>query len=72
VAADLVPRASVQRLVAALLLVALVPLAHRVDAFVTVGMVASVRWATIALEAVRHGEARREIRYEEHQRHSGG
>jgi low temperature requirement protein LtrA len=62
---------SAHRFVAALVLVALVPLAHRVEALVTVGLVALVLWATITLESVRHAEARRDVRYAEHLRHSG-
>jgi hypothetical protein len=36
-----------------------------------VGVVAFVLWATIASEAVRHAESRRQIRELEHLRHSG-
>jgi low temperature requirement protein LtrA len=61
---------SVPRLVAALLLLAFVPLAHRVEALVTVAVVVSVLWATLAFEAVRNAEARRDLRYAEHLRHS--
>jgi low temperature requirement protein LtrA len=61
---------SAHRLVAALVLLALVPVAHRVDALATVGVVAAVLWATIGLEAVHHAEARRAIREAEHLRHS--
>ena len=62
---------SVHRLVAAVVLAAFVPLAHQVEPLVTVGVVASVLWLTIALEAVGHGEARRQIREAEHHRHNG-
>ena len=61
----------VHRLVAALALLAFVPLAHRLEALVTVGAVATLLWLTFGLEAIHHGEARREIRHAEHLRHSG-
>ena len=60
---------SVLRLAAALVLVAFVPVAHRVEPLVTVGVVAAVLWLTFALEAVRHADARREVREAEHRRH---
>jgi len=56
--------------IAAVLLVGLVPVAHRVEPPVTVGIVATVLWATLALESVRHAEHRREIRHAEHLRRS--
>jgi len=59
----------VQRLVAAVLLIGFVPVAHRIEPLVTVGVVASLLWATIAFESVRHAEARREIRGADHARH---
>ena len=59
------------RLVAAIVLLALVPLAHRVTALVTLAMVAVVLWATMAVEGVRHAEARRTVREAEHLRHGG-
>jgi low temperature requirement protein LtrA len=62
---------SVHRLVAALALVAFVPVAHRLEPLVTVGVVATLLWLTFALEAIHHGEARRAIRHAEHIRHSG-
>jgi len=62
---------SIHRLVAALALLAFVPVAHRVEALATVGVVATVLWLTFALEVLHHGDARREIRYAEHLRHSG-
>ena len=61
----------VPRLVAAALLLAFVPVARRIDAVVSVAVVAFLLWATLALEALRHAEARRTIRHAEHQRHSG-
>lgn len=60
------------RLVAAAVLFAFVPLAHRAKPLVTVGVVASILWLTIGLEAVRHGETRRHIREAEHRRHYHG
>ncbi len=60
---------SVHRLVAALVLLAFVPLAHRLEPLVTVSVVAAVLWLTIGLEAVRDADARREIREAEHRRH---
>jgi low temperature requirement protein LtrA len=60
---------SLDRLVAALVLVACVPLAHRLEALTTVALVAAVLWLTFGLEAVRHSDARREIRDAEHRRH---
>lgn len=62
---------SVHRLVAAVALLAFVPVAHRLEPLVTVGIVATLLWLTFVLEAIHHGEARREIRYAEHLRHSG-
>ena len=59
---------SVHRLVAAVVLIVLVPLAHRAEPLVTVGVVASILWLTIGLEAVRHAESRRHIRDTEHRR----
>ncbi|MDQ3641996.1 MAG: low temperature requirement protein A, partial [Actinomycetota bacterium] len=59
------------RLVAAIVLLALVPLAHRVTALLTLAIVAVVLWATMAVEGVRHAEARRTIREAEHLRHGG-
>jgi low temperature requirement protein LtrA len=62
---------SVPRLVAAVILVAVIPVAHRVEALATVGVVAGLLWATILFEGVRHAEARRDVRQAEHLRHSG-
>jgi low temperature requirement protein LtrA len=61
----------IQRLVAALVLLGFVPVAHRVEALVTVGVVAALLWATVGVEAVVHAEGRRQIRDAEHLRHSG-
>ena len=54
---------SVQRLVAALVLLALVPLAHEVDALITVAVVAVVLWCLIAFEALHYAEARDLVRH---------
>lgn len=54
---------SLQRLVAAVILVALVPVAHEVDALLTVAVVDVVLWGLIAFEAVRYAEARDEVRH---------
>ncbi len=63
---------SVERLVAALVLLALLPLAHEVDALLTVAMVAAVLWALLAFESVRYADARREVRSIEHPHLSEG
>ncbi len=57
---------SLLRLGGAAVLVALIPLAHRVDAVASVAMVALVLWALLVLEAVRYAEARHEIRHAGH------
>jgi low temperature requirement protein LtrA len=62
---------SVDRLVAALVLLGFLPVAHRVDALVSIAVVAGVLWAMIGVESVRHAESRRELREAEHSRHSG-
>jgi low temperature requirement protein LtrA len=54
---------SVQRLVAAVVLLGLVPVAHEVDAVITVGAVGAVMWALIAFESLRFAEARDEVRH---------
>jgi low temperature requirement protein LtrA len=54
---------SVQRLVAALSLLVVVPFAHEVDALVTVAVVNAVLWAMLAFELVRYAEARRAVRH---------
>ena len=56
---------SVQRLVAAMVLIAVVPLARQVDAVVTVAVVAAVLWGLIMFEGVRYAEARRQVRHAE-------
>jgi low temperature requirement protein LtrA len=63
---------SAHRLLAAGFLLAYLPVAHRAEALVTVGLVASALWATVGFEAVRHAAARRDIRQREHMRHTGG
>jgi low temperature requirement protein LtrA len=63
---------SVHRLIAALVLLGIVPVAHEVDAGVTVALVGIVLWGAIAFEATRYREARDRIRHEDHQhRHPG-
>ena len=57
---------SVQRVAAAAGLLVLVPVAHEVDAGVALVLVAVVLWAMLAVEAVRHAEARYEIRHAGH------
>ena len=52
-----------QRLVAAAVLAALVPVAHQVEALVTVGLVGAVLWAMIAYESVRYADARHQVRH---------
>jgi low temperature requirement protein LtrA len=56
---------SVQRLVAALVLLALVPLAHEVDALVTVAVVGVVLWSLIAFEALHYADVRELVRHAE-------
>ena len=51
-----------QRLVASILLLALIPVATEVDALVALAAVAGVAWALIAYEAIRHREARARVR----------
>ena len=60
---------SVQRLVAALVLLAFLPLAHQTDALVTVAVVGAVLWGMLAFEGVRYAEARRHVRVADHERH---
>ena len=55
-----------QRLVAAVVLVGLVPVARQVDAVVTVGLVSAVLWAMIVYEGVRFAEARHLVRHGDH------
>jgi low temperature requirement protein LtrA len=54
------------RLVGAVVLLGVVPLAHEVDAVVTVGAVAAVLWAMILVESVRNAAERDVIRHEGH------
>ena len=54
-----------QRLLAAAALAALIPVAHEVDAVVTVTLVAAVLTVLIAYETVRYAEARAEVRHAE-------
>jgi hypothetical protein len=60
---------SVQRLVAALILVAFVPIAHEADAWVTIAVVGAVLWGMLAFEMVRYAEARRHVRHADHVLH---
>ena len=57
------------RLLAALVLGAVVPLAHEVDALVTLAVVSVVLWALVAFEAQHYADARHQIREAEHARH---
>ena len=59
---------SVQRLVAALSLLAFLPLAHEADAVVAIAVVGAVLWAMLAFELVRYAEARRDVRQADHER----
>jgi low temperature requirement protein LtrA len=54
---------SPHRLAAAIVLLPLVPLAHEVDAVVTVGLVGVVLWAMLAIESVQFAQSRDEIRH---------
>ena len=56
---------SVPRVVTALVLAALVPVAREVDAVVTVGSVGLVLWALLGYETVRYAESRAEVRHGE-------
>jgi low temperature requirement protein LtrA len=56
-------RLAVPRLVAALVMLGLVPVAHQVDAVVTLGAVGAVMWALMAFEAVHYRDAREEVRH---------
>lgn len=53
-----------QRLVAALLLLALIPLTRDLDALVITGIVVVLLWALIAYEALRFADARNRLRHE--------
>ncbi|MDQ3680062.1 MAG: low temperature requirement protein A [Actinomycetota bacterium] len=54
---------SVGRLVAAVILLALIPLAHEVDALVTVAVIGAVLWALIVFESVHYAAARDQVRH---------
>ena len=54
---------SVPRLVAALLLLAFVPLARHIEALATVAVVGAVLWGLIAFETVRYAEGRNRVRH---------
>jgi low temperature requirement protein LtrA len=54
---------SVQRLVAAGVSIALIPMARRVDALVTIAAVGAVLWALIAFETTRYAEGRGRVRH---------
>jgi low temperature requirement protein LtrA len=56
---------STQRLVAGFVLVALIPIAHEVDALITVALVGAVMWGLIAFEAVHYAEFRDRVRHAE-------
>ena len=57
---------SVPRLVAAAVLLAAIPVAHQVEALVTVAMVDVILWALIAYEGVRFAETRDLVRHADH------
>jgi low temperature requirement protein LtrA len=57
---------SAHRFIAALALLALIPLAHEVDALVSIGAVGIVLWVLVAYEAVHYAEARDAVRHAEH------
>ena len=54
---------SVQRFIAALVLLAVIPLAHEVDALVTVAVVGVVLWCMITFEALHYAETRDLVRH---------
>jgi low temperature requirement protein LtrA len=56
---------TVQRLIAALVLLAFIPLAHEVDALVTVAVVGVVLWCLIAFEVLHYAEVRDGVRHAE-------
>ena len=62
----------VPRLATAVVLLALVPVAHQVDALVTVAAVAAILWALLAFEALRHAEARHRARHGDRPDHDFG
>ena len=60
---------SVQRLLAAAVLIGVIPLAREVDSVVTLAVVGIVLWALVAYEARHYADARRQVREAEHARH---
>ncbi len=54
---------SIQRLVLAVVLLALVPVADEPDALVTLAVLVALAWALIAYEAIRFASGRDEIRH---------
>jgi len=58
-------RVSVRRLVVAVLICALIPLARELPALAALGLLTAVFVATIASEAVRYAEAREQVRHED-------
>jgi low temperature requirement protein LtrA len=60
------------RIVAALLLVAVIPVGRQVDALATVALVGIILWALVAFESVRYAEARQRIRHGEPGPHPAG
>lgn len=60
---------SVPRFVAALILLAFVPLTRAADAWVAVIVVGTVLWGLIVFELVHYAEARRDIRATDRERH---
>ncbi|MBJ7331070.1 MAG: low temperature requirement protein A [Solirubrobacteraceae bacterium] len=61
-----VGRFSTQRLVVALVLLALIAVGTEVDALVSIGIVAAVLWALIAYETWRFADLRDRLRHEHH------
>jgi low temperature requirement protein LtrA len=57
---------SLPRLLAAAVLVAIVPVAHQVDAVLTVALVDFVLWTLIIFESIRFADTRAEIRHAGH------
>jgi hypothetical protein len=57
-----------QRLIAAVVCLALIPLGTEVDALVALGLAAAVAAAPIAYEAIRFSETRHRVRHQ----HAGG
>ena len=54
---------SAQRFIAALVLLAVIPLAHEVDALVTVAVVGFVLWCLITFESLHYAETRDLVRH---------